>query len=331
VNASRFATPGWRWIADEVADATWSFFDCTPRNGLERTVKRPEVVRYRCAAQASLAAKRKHADLVVSHLPLMTAPIALLLRMLSVDTQHLAFAFNFTDLPKGMRRRAWTSAFSRVDRLVVPSTLERSLYANYFELPLERIEMLRFAVDEPVLPTGTEPLVEGRYVCALGSQGRDYATLFKAAESLPHITFAVVASRASIAGLEVPANVRMWHDVPLEIAWNVLRFAQFMVLPLRDSEVPCGHVTLATAMLDGKAFVATESEGISDYATNDWNALLVGAHSADALREAIVRLWNDEGHRRSLEEHSLQFGREHCSQARVVSWFRDYLKRSDLL
>jgi len=331
VNASRFASPGWRWIADDVPEVSWSFFDCSPRNVLERRVRRPEVVRYRCAAEASLAAKRLDAALVVSHLPLMTAPISLILRMLSVRTQHLAFAFNFTDLPTGVRRRAWTTAFASVNHLVVPSTLERHLYADYFGLPLEKIEMLHFAVDQPTLPEDAEPLVDGRYVCALGSQARDYATLFAAAESLPHITFAVVASRDSVDGLTVPANVRMWHDVPLQVAWNVLRFAQFMVLPLRNSEVPCGHVTLATAMLEGKAIVATRSDGISDYATNDWNMSLVDAQSVEALRHAITRLWDDDDYRRTLEQHSLEFGRAHCSQTRTVTWFREYLKKIRLL
>jgi len=331
VNASRFTVPGWRWIAEDVPEATWDFYDCVPKNSVERTITRPELVRYRCAAQAAFAAKRHRADLVVTHLPLMTAPVSLLLRTLSAHVQHLAFAFNFTDLPTGVRRRLWTTAFASVDHLVVPSTLERTLYADYFGLPLEKVEMLYFAVDQPRLPPDVEPLVPGRYVCALGSQARDYATLFEVADTLPEITFAVVASRASFSHLTVPANVRLWHDVPSEVAWNVLRFAEFMVLPLRSSEVPCGHVTLATAMLEGKAVVATRSAGISDYASEDWNALLVDPQNTDALRQAILRLWDDDEYRSVLGEHALEFGRRNCSQERTVIWFRDYLRQHGLL
>ena len=71
---------------------------------------------------------------------------------------------------------------------------------------------------------------------------------------------------------------------------GVLYHSRFMVLPLINSKVPCGHVTIVAAMHLGKAMVVTSSSGVADYVTDDENAVTVPPNDVDAMASAIQRL-----------------------------------------
>ena len=85
----------------------------------------------------------------------------------------------------------------------------------------------------------------------------------------------------------------MHINLPLGDAMNVLHHSRFMVLPLINSEVPCGHVTLVAAMHLGKALVITDSTGVSDYVRNGENALTGPTGSVEMLIAATKRLWEN--------------------------------------
>jgi glycosyltransferase involved in cell wall biosynthesis len=103
----------------------------------------------------------------------------------------------------------------------------------------------------------------------------------------------VVARPENLDGIAIPSHVQVLTSVPMAEAMNTLRYSEFMVLPLRSATMPCGHVTLVCAMHLGKAVIATESEGISDYVTAGCNGLLCKASSPSELAAAITKLWND--------------------------------------
>ena len=137
-------------------------------------------------------------------------------------------------------------AFATVDRFIVFSEFERSLYADYFGVPLERFEMLHWGVAEPPVATVDVPTTNA--ICAVGSQARDYSTLLSAMRRLPHLRLILVATADSLRGLDLPPNVTVRLKIPLAEAQAVIRGSRFMVLPLVSSQVPCGHVTMVTAM-----------------------------------------------------------------------------------
>ena len=145
---------------------------------------------------------------------------------------HLVFSFNFTNLPQGRRRAQMTEALRQVDRFAVYSHLEKDLYADYFGIPPEKIDFLHFAVAPPRIEDSPELPVAQPYVCAIGSQGRDYALLFEAAQALPSVRFCVIAYQSSVAGLKVPPNVTVLQGVTFDFAAQVAANAEFMVLPL---------------------------------------------------------------------------------------------------
>lgn len=284
------------------------------------------MARYRAAFEAGRCARRCASPLIISHLPLPTAWTALSARANRAPSRHLAFAFNFTHLPDGLRRRWIAEALRSVDRFVVPSTVERRLYARHFDLPESRFDVLLWGVKKPSPPPALAPVLEGDYVCAVGGEGRDYATLMEAMRRLPHLRLVAVVRPFSLEGVAVPSNVTVLVNAPLERAHNVVERARAMVVPLRDAEVPCGHITLVSGMYLRTPMVVTDSEGVRDYVRHEDNALLCAPKDAAALAGEIERLFEDSALRERLADRAERFVVAHCTEEVTVRYFTGHLQ-----
>ena len=333
VCCAEIADTRWRWLEQNLADTglTFDFVRCVPQSKLEKNFRYINLSRLRGAWQAIKIAKLSTTKLLVTHGPTLAAWCALLSRLLGLRIPIVAHSFNFTQLPGQLKRPLFKLAFTRIDRFVVFSNAERWLYSHAFDLPASRFDVIRWGISPPVVDSPETPLEQGDYVCAIGGNARDYRTLVKAAEQMPDIRFVLVVRPESLLGLKVPANCSTYTNLPLEKTMNVLAHSRFMVLPLLNSEVPCGHVTLVAAMHLGKTFVITDSAGVSDYVSDEKNALTVPAGSAASLVTATRRLWGDHELRTRLAHNGLQFARVHCTQERVAGHFRDLLLSGGIL
>ena len=197
---------------------------------------------------------RGQASLLFSIEPKITARCAIGMRIRRVQTPHIAWSFNFSTLPRGLTHRLMTAAFKDVDRFIVHSTIERQIYADYFDIEPERIDVLLWGVGEPQAESPAMPFQPGDYICAVGGNGRDYKTLFAAMKHIPEITLHAVLRPNNIVGLEIPPNVQLHINIPREQANNILAYSRFMVLPLASAKIPCGHVTLVAAMYLKKGY-----------------------------------------------------------------------------
>lgn len=241
---------------------------------------------------------------------------------------HLAYSFNFTNLPNGLERGAMTRAFKSIDRFVVFSTMEKSLYSDFFGISTERIDMIHWAVEPPQVPEAEPALINGEYICAIGSQGRDYKVLFEAMERLPRIRLVLVATKESVAGLQIPANVELRLKVPLQLVHNIIAKSRFMVLPLTGSQVPCGHVTIVSAMHLGKAIVATRSLGITDYIQHQVNGWTASPNNALELAQRIEALNAAPETCQRFGEAGRDFAAANCVEQNVVNYFENVCARS---
>lgn len=244
--------------------------------------------------------------------------------------RHLAFSFNYTVLPTGMNRRLMAQAFRSVERFVVFSSVERELYAEYFDLPVDRFDMLYWDVQPPNVDPSEPPLERGDYICAIGSQARDYATLLRAMRRLPSFRLVIVAAPENLVNIEIPANVSVHTNIPNGQAMNILAHSRYMVLPLRDTKVPCGHVTLVSAMHLGKAVIATESAGLLDYISPGVTALTCPARDDVAWAMTMQAIHDDPAMSRRLGLAGQLFVRKHCVEERVVEYFRQFLRAGRL-
>lgn len=75
------------------------------------------------------------------------------------------------------------------------------------------------------------PRIAGNYICALGSQARDYRVPIESMKLLPMLRLVAVTNPESVVGLEIPSNVQILSRVPLPESMNILAHSRLMVLP----------------------------------------------------------------------------------------------------
>ena len=263
VNAFELSPPGAEFI-DFGDDVERLDFSAVPRSPLERLIKRPKLSRYRAAGEAVRAAGGMP---IISHLPRMTAAVQSIQWLHRDRSPHLAFAFNFTDLPTGFSLAYMKRALATVDRFIVFSEFERQLYPGYFALEAARFHYLRWAQKPPPIAPEPSPFRRNSYVSAVGGEGRDYASLIAAARRLPDIDFVIIA-RPYNQVVDLPGNVQFLTNVPLGQTWRIASDSSCLVVPLRDRQTCCGHITLVSGELLGLPVISTHSEATVEYTKN---------------------------------------------------------------
>ena len=239
---------------------------------------------------------------------------------------HIAFTFNFTELPGRTQQRLMRWAFRDVEQFFAFSSYECDLYSRTFSIPRDRFRMLHFGFDLPIASTGVSRVRPDRYVSAVGGEGRDYDTLVDAMRYLPHIQLEIIARPHNIQSLvELPANVTIRTNLGLPDTHAIMQSSEFTVLPLAHDRVPCGHVTIVTSMHMGKAQIVTDSAGVTDYVEDEKTALLVRHGDSQDLAQKIERLWNDSEERTRLGGNGRKFAAEHCTNSSVASVFAEYM------
>jgi glycosyltransferase involved in cell wall biosynthesis len=336
---AEFAEPGWRWIADQLGPPAvdWTFCSTRPRGTVEKLIKRPALARYRACRELARGATTGDFDLIVTHLPLVTCWTELFCGHRR-KCPHIAFAFNFTNLPTGGRLMLMRRALKTVDRLIVFSHFEKSLYSDYFRIPdaEARIDVIPWRIRDPrtlhlLSPAESEsgsPAKPGLgAICAVGSQGRDYATLLEAMRQLPHIPLILVAGAKNLRGLDAPANVEVRQNIPLAEAEAIIRRSRFVVVPLRDAQTACGHVTIVYALFEERAVVATNSAALAEYVIPGRNGILVPPEDAGALARAIENLWNDPDEARRLGAAGRELALAQCLESQTVDYFQRLVRQ----
>lgn len=327
------ADPSWNWLAHRFASDNLVWKSCSTH---VKTSSLSRLDRRLGRMGATLTARKlihKHAgrNVLVSHGPRLALYSECLVRPAASQALHLAFSFNFTDLPTGVRRSLLRRYLRRVDRFVVASAIERALYSEYFELEVDRIDLLLWGIQPPVQElTKAARFSDGQYICAIGSQARDYDTLMEAMRRIPYIKLILVATPDSLPQGVVPANVKVLTNIPIADAMNVLAHSMFMVLPLRNSTVPCGHVTVVSAMHMGKAILSTDSTGLSDYLIDGSNAEFFSPKNPKQLAEKIERLFSEPSLRERLGTFASTFAKQHCSEDNTAAYFRRYLENNGI-
>jgi len=316
--------PNWNWLAPRfTAQSMLRWVHVSTRSPrLPRRLPRRHNWQRLAAAWNCRAVLQPEDSLLVSHGPMMTMFSSLANAARINRSPHLAFSFNFTQLPDGPLRRVQRHAFRSVDRFVVFSTMERALYADYFGIDPRRIEMIHWAAQAPEFSTAQPALIPGDYICAVGGQGRDYGVLVEAMKSLPGIRLVIVATEAAMRGVQsIPSNVEVRSNIPPREATNIIGNSKFMVLPLLGQRVPCGHVTIVAAMHLSKAIVATASSGISDYVHDGVNGRLAAPSDHAKLAALIAELVESPDDCRDLGEAGQRFAQRHCSEDNAVDFF----------
>lgn len=304
----------WNWYARDCQDhVRWIFYNEDPKSFVEKRIQRPKLSRIFGAFRCVRGSIRERAVAIAAHSQFSTMWCAIALRLLRVRTPLLSFSFHFPELPTGIRRALLRWAFVRVERFTVHSEPERARYSAHFGIPMTRFDLIRWGVQASSLEFDTPSPVTGKYICALGKDGRDYVTLLSAMKQLPEIKLVVVARPYNLVGVDIPDNVEVFYDIPLGVAIGILKGSQFMVLPLKNDDSSCGHITIVSAMFCRKAIVATSSSGIADYFPNDYDSPKVLARDVDGWVKALRAMINNPDRIRKCVSVGEEFAHLYCS------------------
>jgi glycosyltransferase involved in cell wall biosynthesis len=316
----------WRWVAGHFnSDVTWKFVRLTPPASSKVT----KLKRLSSTIMGVISARR--VDVIVSHGPLVAMLVEAARRFVGVQTPHLVYSFNYTELPTGRRLALARRLFSRIDRFVVSSATEIEMYSRHFGIAPGRFDLVLWGVNSPQAAEAEPP--EYPYVCAIGGNARDYAVLMAAAKELPDIRFKCVVRPLNLSGITIPDNVSVQTNLPLSSTMAILRDARLMVLPLLNGAVPCGHVTLVSAYYLQTPVIVTDSAGVSDYVRHRETGLLVSPGSADELSASIKELWESPLLRKNISDSANKFVLISCSEQNYVNHFSqciDRLKKSTM-
>uniref|UniRef100_A0A832H3I6 Glycosyltransferase n=1 Tax=Oscillatoriales cyanobacterium SpSt-402 TaxID=2282168 RepID=A0A832H3I6_9CYAN len=325
------AKDSWAWLVEEIDDKPrrWIFCDDQPRGLFERLMPHPVLATMRASWRAIQTVQRQQADLLVTGNPSMSFWCAVFASLQSVRVNHVAASFYMPKVPHGMRYVLAQWAYSTIHRFIVHSRAERQFYGEYFGIPFARFEMQHRAVLMPQ-PLPATPLERSEYICAISQQDQDYQTLLAAMAKLPDIPLILVVPRGRAIAAKIPPNVKLRVGLSPSSIFNILHYSQFMVLPLRQSTVPCDHASLVTAMHLGKALVVANLPGISDYAFPNSNAVLYKPGSSASLADAIQDLWSNVIKCEVLGEHGREFANVFCSKDAIRKWFQQVLIRQGL-
>jgi glycosyltransferase involved in cell wall biosynthesis len=322
VCCSEIRDPTWRWVESSVSDlkAAFTFVSCPNAPGFLRI----NLGRMIGSWRAVRLARKINASVVVAHGPTLAAWCCIFASILNCrEVAIFAHSFNFTTLPGTFKKLIFTMVLGRAERFAVFSQMERALYANTFRLDIRKIDFVHWGVNPPSVKG--EAIEIGDYVVSIGGNARDYHTLIGAARLMPETKFVVVARPENLIGLDIPQNVIVHTNLPLDVTMNILGHSKLLALPLVGSGVPCGHVTLVAAMHLGRPVVVTDSTGVADYIEDGVTGLTVKMGSAIELSNAIERLWRNEGLQKLLAKSGTAFAIAHCSEQSIARHFYNWV------
>ena len=268
---------------------------------------------FRLALKARRHLARHPQDLIVTAFPQGGFTLGLANLLSFARTPHVIWYFNCGHEYRGLRKWLSRLAYRSVERCIVYTRHERSVYARVFALPESRFQFTHL--------TGAELKAEDfrgarehfglapRYIAALGSSGRDYATLFRAVEGLP-VQLVVVAHPHALPAGPVPPNVKVITSIPQRDYLRIIAEAELVAIPVNNRETASGQMTLIQAMALGVPVVATRCIGTEDYIRHGENGWFVQMGDVEDWRRTLIPILNDSAERQRLAAEALRFAQE---------------------
>jgi hypothetical protein len=157
-------------------------------------------------------------------------------------------------------------ALASVERFVVFSKYEETLYPRYFGLDAKKFRSVLWTQERPSFDATFNPFGDKTYVCAIGGEGRDIGIILKTAERFrSSLRFVVITRPHMIPKTSLPVNVDILSNVPLDKTWAIANNSAGVLVPLMSDDKCCGHITIVSAKLLGLPLVTTSSVATEEY------------------------------------------------------------------
>jgi glycosyltransferase involved in cell wall biosynthesis len=195
-------------------------------------------------------------------------------------------------------------------------------------IPRTRLVFIPFGVDTHFFQPADVSREEDLMVSVGRDAGRDYSTLFKAAERTKHTCIVVAGHKNIPSDMPIPANISVLYNRSLVEIRDLYARARFVVVPSKDASMTdgsdcSGQTVILDALAAGKAVIATRHPWISDYFVPNRDLIVVDPNNPEALTQAINSLWQDAEKRKRLAA----FGHDKVVARYTTQSFAEALRR----
>lgn len=233
--------------------------------------------------------------------------------MLDAERQNPAWRF---------KRRLQKKLLASVDCLLVFSRSELEYYPKALNIDLDRFRFVPYHTN--ITKPQMIPANEG-YLFSAGKSGRDYETLIKAVKNIP-ADLVVVSDRASMEGLELPSNVKVYYDVPYDNYLELLKKSKIVIIPIKPHIRSLGMVVMLEAMAYGKPTISTQAISSVDYIKDGENGYLTKMEDSEAISKNILHLLDNPDECSRIGKNALRDVKEHWSFEKYVLSVLDIAK-----
>ena len=197
-------------------------------------------------------------------------------------------------------KRFWASYY----RIICISSKQLEDFSR-LGIASEKLVFVPFGIDAEFFKPDDASREEDLVVSVGRDAGRDYATLFKAAEHANYKLIVVASHKNIPTDMSVPASVSVLYDRSYAEIRDLYARARVVVVASKDEKIKegsdcSGQTAVLDALAMGKSVVATHRSWIADYLVPEEDIVVVSPSNPDALSRAIDDLLFDAEKRRQL-------------------------------
>ncbi len=234
----------------------------------------------------------RRSGMIITCVDSMSKAVLLLKKIHLLNHPVICMAGNVMDgterLPRA-HRWLWSSA-SRI--------------TTHAQVDQEKLEHLKLGDLGTMIPVGSDTTFykasvkkpQRNLIAAIGSdRDRDYETLIRVARRLPNFKFEIHLSNDQLRYLSKPSNVKFSLDATPTSSRDLLRRAEIVVIPLKETLRAAGQLALTDALLMEKPVIISSTRGVVEpYRLKHKNTVfLVRPRSVDSLLKGIGELHRD--------------------------------------
>jgi glycosyltransferase involved in cell wall biosynthesis len=274
------------------------------------------------------------ADVIFSTVDTVGIPLILLKRAGLVRRPLVYVSIGLPERLEQLRgermRNRYRTALGKAAAVVAYSENEAGWLGDWLAPGGPPVVFVPFGVDVDVFrPVEAEPDAD---VLSVGvDPRRDFELLVSIAERNPELSFRIVAGAARARSLgELPANVALETDIPLEQVRSRLAGARCVALPVRDNSYSGATTTLLQAMAMARPVIVSRTAAIAaGYELEDGvNCRLVEPGDEQGFERALLETLTGAAAARSLGSRARQTVERSFSWERFTDALWEVLCRS---
>ena len=303
------------------------------KNKLARRLEEKIHIDFFWAYQIARKVKRENFDMVISMSERIAVPLAM---MLNRKVKHIAYLINI-GAPRWMSLIKLISLRKPWAHIVTYSQAEADELQRELSMGPDKVSKIwTYADTEFFKPSGDVKVdTTAPFIMSQGLAKRDYPTLIRAMQKLPHVTCHISAVSAwddfaaGYEGMEIPSNVVLRsYDHPSQIK-EAFQRCRFVVIPLRaDSGMwSAGSTSVVQAEAMGAPVVVTHLPGVAEYIKEGETGALVKPNDPDAMAAAIDRLWQDPERTAEMGRSARQWVQENFTLQQWVDRFSSVIEK----